>query len=209
MPSQEVITALESLHRELDKLEPAIKHVELAQQVTQTLKDIPIKHIELINELKDTDIRYKVELNEIFSNELIALTEQTKALQKTTSDIQQQIQSDLETLKQLQETVQNFHEKVAKINFPERLDRLDANVAGIMAAVQSVQSRLDGMERNLTDRLKDMAEYQKKSHTTLQEVIHQLHSTIQALANKQQMLSYITWGLVTISMIATYFFNIK
>jgi len=209
MPSQEVITALESLHRELDKLEPAIKHVELAQQVTQTVKDIPKKYIELVNELKDTDIRYKLELKDIFSNELTALTEQTKALQITTSDIQQQIQSDLESLKQLQETMRAFHEKVAKINFPERLDKLDANVAGIMAAVQSVQSRLDGIERNLTDRLKDMSEYQKKSHTTLQEVIHQLHGAIQAFANKQQMLSYITWGLITISMIATYLLNIK
>jgi hypothetical protein len=40
-------------------------------------------------------------------------------------------------------TVQSFYERVEKINFPERLNKLDANVAGIMTAIESVQSRLD------------------------------------------------------------------
>ena len=36
MASKEVLNALETLHRELEKLEPAIKHVETAQQITET-----------------------------------------------------------------------------------------------------------------------------------------------------------------------------
>ena len=55
MASNEVLKALEALRKELDKLEPAIKHVETAQQVTETVKNIPQKHIDLINEVKESD----------------------------------------------------------------------------------------------------------------------------------------------------------
>src|SRR5690606_27359284 len=70
MASQEVLTALESLHREIEKLEPAIKHVETAQQVTQTVKAIPQKHVELMQEVKSNDAKHKDELRNRFAKEL-------------------------------------------------------------------------------------------------------------------------------------------
>jgi hypothetical protein len=189
MASQEVLTALESLHRELEKLEPAIKHVEIAQQVIQTVKGIPQKHIALLKEVKDNDGKFKSELKDLFLKELVALTDENKKLQKNTSEIQQQVKAEQEALAKLKDTVQAFHERVEKINFPERLDKLDANVAGIMAAVQSVQSRLDIIERNVADRLKEIADRHKESHVSLQ-------TKVEGLSKKQQILTYVTWGLI-------------
>ena len=88
MASQEVITALESLHREIEKLEPAIKHVETAQQVTQTVKAIPQKHVELLTEVKNNDAKHKEELKNLFAKELSGFTAENKKLQKTTTEIQ-------------------------------------------------------------------------------------------------------------------------
>lgn len=208
MASQEVLTALESLHREIEKLEPAIKHVETAQQVTQTVKAIPQKHVELLQEVKSNDAKHKDELKNLFAKELSGFTEENKKLQKTTTEIQQQVKLEQEALAKLKETVQSFHERVEKINFPERLDKLDANVAGIMAAIQSVQSRLDGLERNISDRLRDMQDYQKETRATLQSGLEQsktaLQTAVDTAAKKQQTLTYITWALVVVAIIITF-----
>lgn len=208
MASQEVLTALESLHREIEKLEPAIKHVETAQQVTQTVKAIPQKHVELLQEVKSNDAKHKDELKNLFAKELSGFTEENKKLQKTTTEIQQQVKLEQEALAKLKETVQSFHERVEKINFPERLDKLDANVAGIMAAIQSVQSRLDGLERNISDRLQDMQDYQKETRATLQSGLEQsktaLQTAVDTAAKKQQTLTYITWALVVVAIIITF-----
>lgn len=202
MASQEVIAALESLHREIEKLEPAIKHVETAQQVTQTVKAIPQKHVELLQEVKSNDAKHKEELKNLFEKELSGFTEENKKLQKTTTEIQLQVKLEQEALAKLKETVQSFHGRVEKINFPERLDKLDANVAGIMAAIQSVQSRLDGLERNISDRLRDMQDYQKETRASLQSGLEQTKTALQTAVNtaaqKQQTLTYITWTLMVV-----------
>lgn len=208
MASQEVLTALESLHREIEKLEPAIKHVETAQLVTQTVQSIPQKHVELIQEVRTNDAMHKDELKNLFAKELSGFTEENKKLQKTTTEIQQQVKLEQEALARLKETVQSFHERVEKINFPERIDKLDANVAGIMAAIQSVQSRLDGLERNISDRLRDMQDYQKETRAALQSGLEQtktaLQTAVDTAAKKQQTLTNITWALVVVTIILTF-----
>lgn len=205
MASQEVLTALETLHREIEKLEPAIKHVETAQRVTQTVKAIPQKHVELLQEVKSNDAKHKEELKNLFAKELSGFTEENKKLQKTTTEIQQQVKLEQEALARLKETVQSFHERVEKINFPERLDKLDANVAGIMAAIQSVQSRLDGLERNISDRLRDMQDYQKETRATLQSGLEQsktaLQGSIDSTSNRLQMFNYITWTMILVVIV--------
>lgn len=205
MASQDVLTALDKLHREIEKLEPAIRHVETAQQVTQTVKGIPQKHVELLQEVKTNDAKHKDELKGLFAKELSGFTEENRKLQKTTTEIQQQVKLEQEALTKLKETVKSFHERVEKINFPERLDKLDANVAGIMAAIQSVQSRLDGLERNISDRLRDMQDYQKETRATLQSGLEQLKIHTQKIIEEkniyQKKLILVAFGLTLITLV--------
>lgn len=213
MASQQVLTALDSLHKELEKLEPAIKHVETAVEVTKIVKEIPQKHIKLLEEIKSDDDRYKRELKEIFTKELSLLVEENHKLQKTTSEIQKQVKIEQEALALLKDKVKAFHDKVESIHFPERLDKIDANVAGIMAAIQSIQSRLDIVERNLSDQLKEIKSEIKESHNDINNMLkllfleaanRQLESqkviqeSILSSANKQKVLTYMTWGLILI-----------
>lgn len=220
MASQQVLTALESLHKELEKLEPAIKHVETAVEVTRIVKEIPQKHISLLAEIKSEDDRHKEELKKIFSKELSLLVNENRELQKTTLEIQKQVQLELEALAVLKDKSQAFHDKLERINFPERLDKVDANVAGIMAAVQSIQSRLDIVERNLSDRLKELQSEIKESHDGIINSLkqsftevsnHQLEfqkviqESIISAVNKQKIFTYLTWGLIlTITAIGIY-----
>lgn len=183
MASKQVIEALESLHQELNKLEPAIKHIETAQQVTETVKVIPQKHLELINELKNE-----------FEKEIKRLTNESESIGNTTKELQKTVKSEIESVGQLRDAIKSFHDKIVQINFPERLDKIDATVAGIMAAIQSTQSRLDNIERNLSDKLKDLTERQKESQVAIQ-------GAIDNAAKKQQTLTYITWALILIATV--------
>ena len=202
MASKEVLEALERLHRELEKLEPAIKHVETAQEVTQIVKGIPQKHLELMSEVKNNDAKNKEDLKNLFSKELGGLTEENKKLQKATGEIQQNVRAEQEALSKLRTTMQEFHERVAKIHFPERLDKLDANVTNIMTGIQSIQNRLDNIERNIADRFKDLSDYQKETRGGLMTNLEQIKSTVLAAletsGKRQQTLFLITWCLIVL-----------
>lgn len=202
MASQEVLTALENLHRELENLKPAIKHVEAAQQVIQTVKGIPQKHLDLLKEVKEADIKYKNELKELFSKDLMLITEEYRKLSKTTTEIQEQVKFEQKYLAQLREAAKELFQKIEDVHFPERLDKLDANVAGIMAAIQSVQSRLDSLERNISDRLKDIFDQQKEAQAAVQ-------AAIVTNFKKQKALFYITWGLIIVGILVLFVIKSK
>jgi len=101
-----------------------------------------------------------------------------------------------EALARLRETVRSFHERVAETNFPERLDKLDVNAAGILVVIRSIQNRLDLLEGNISDRLKNIHEYQKEMRTILHNSMEQTKTAVDAAAKKQQIFSYITWALI-------------
>jgi chromosome segregation ATPase len=198
MPSPEVLTALEGLHRELERLEPAIKHVETAQEITRTVKLIPEKHIALIESLKADNDTYKESLSLLFSAKLSALSSETEKLILTTREIQSGIQAEQDSLKKLKEQIAGFHDKVERINFPERLDKLDATVSGIMSAVQATQSRLDNIERNLTDRISDLSKSQEKA-------FHLIGERMESKLNRVSIFQYIGFGVVVVLLIVLIF----
>lgn len=200
MASQEVLSALEILHNELNKIAPAIKLVEKAQELTQVVSRIPQKHLDLLNAVKEDDAKHKASLTQLFTSQMESLTEEHHALQRVTNDIQNQIKDEQAALNGLKERIQAFYERVEKINFPERLDKIDANIAGIMAATQAVQSRLDTIERNITERLRDMQESQKESRNSLQMGLE----VVQKVGKQQQVLTYITIGLIVLGIVVTF-----
>lgn len=204
MASQEVLTALESLHREIEKLEPAIKHVETAQHVTQIVKAIPQKHVELLQEVKSNDAKHKDELKNLFEKELSGFTEENKRLQKTTTEIQQQVKLEQEALAKLKEKVQSFYERVDKINFPERLDKVDTNIFGITDSIKSIQINLNNVERNFTNKLHEIKDFQNETKNLLNQTLLESTSKLTAAISKQQSQFYITWFLILIAVLTVF-----
>ena len=202
MASEKVLQSLEALHRELDKLSPAIEHVATAQKITKTVEGIPDKHLELIKSIKQTDEDFKKELKEKLQSEASKVTIEVNQIIQKFKDTQDLLKGEIIDLEKLKKTIKDFHVEIVRINFPERLDKMDANISGIMAAVQAVQSRLDSLERNITDRLKDTADYQKEMKTAIQASLELNKAAIEASAKKQQTQTYITWALIVIATIA-------
>jgi predicted nuclease with TOPRIM domain len=147
MASEKVLTALGELHEQLEKLLPAIRHVEMAQEVTSNLHSITDKYKSLMDELdrKEGD------------------------------------------LSKLRDRVEQYYRTVERINFPNRLDKLDNNVAAATLASQAFQNRIENLERNIADRLKDGFE------------------RLAELQNKQQTQTYFTWTVVVLAAIVVIF----
>jgi chromosome segregation ATPase len=208
MPSQEVLSALDTLHREIEKLEPAIRHVESAQEVTRIVGGIPAKHLELLNALREADVEHKSELLSAFRGELSSLTNENVVLQRVTGSMQAQVQSELTELAALRDRVSAFYERIEKINFPERLDKLDASVAGLMAATQAIQSRLDGLERNLSDRISGLHDFEKETRNLvlagLQENNTTLKTGFEKSGKRQQIQHVVTWVLLLIALVVIF-----
>lgn len=202
MASEKVLQSLEALHRELDKLSPAIEHVHTAQKIAETVKDIPSKHLELIKSVKKTDEDYKNDLTEQLKKEAGKITVEVNQIIQSFKDTQGLLKGEIIDLEKLKKTIKDFHVEIMRINFPERLDKMDANIAGIMAAVQAVQSRLDSLERNITDRLKDNADFQKDMKTAIQNELDKATKTQEIYNKKQQTNTYITWAIIIVATIA-------
>ncbi|MBM3243193.1 hypothetical protein FJZ31_43590 [Candidatus Poribacteria bacterium] len=73
-----------------------------------------------------------------------------------------------QTADELCHTVGNLTDKIDRIDFHSRLDKLDATVSGINVAIQNIQGRFDTLERNIKDdfehRISALRESLGKSH---------------------------------------------
>lgn len=202
MASEKVLQSLEALHRELEKLSPAIEHVHTAQKIAETVKDIPNKHLELIKSVKKTDEDFKTDLTEQLKKEASKITVEVNHIIQSFKDTQGMLKAEIIDLDKLKKTIKDFHVEIMRINFPERLDKMDANVAGIMSAVQAIQGRLDIVERNLTDRITDNTDFQKNMNQAIQNEMDKAAKTQENNNKKQQINTYITWALIIFATIA-------
>lgn len=207
MASEKVLQSLETLHRELDKLSPAIEHVQTAQKISETVKDIPNKHLELIKSIKQTDEDYKKELKEQLKSDASKITVEVNQITQKFKDTQDLLKGEIIDLEKLKKTIKDFHVDIVRINFPDRLDKMDANVAGIMAAVQAIQGRLDLVERNISDQLKNNADFQKDMRAEIKNLFEKNISFQEKNAKKQQINTYISWSILGILGILIFIFK--
>lgn len=207
MASEKVLQSLETLHRELDKLSPAIEHVQTAQKISETVKDIPNKHLELIKSVKQTDEDYKKELKEQLKNDASKITVEVNQIIQKFKDTQDLLKGEIVDLDKLKKTIKDFHVDIVRINFPDRLDKMDANVAGIMAAVQAIQGRLDLVERNISDQLKNNADFQKDMRAEIKNLFEQNISFQEKNAKKHQINTYISWSILVLLGVLFFIFK--
>jgi flagellar biosynthesis chaperone FliJ len=141
MSKEQVIDALTRLQQELSRLEPAVEHIEAAQKVTTAVAEIP----ELYQ-------KYGVALKDRIEESLEASEKVNRGLQSITNSLLDEIDKERKALEELRKQVKDFHDKIELINFPQRLDKIDVSVAGIMSAVQTLQNRVDNLERTFSEK---------------------------------------------------------
>ena len=116
--------------------------------------------------------------------------------------------------KDLVQAVNRFLEKVDKIDFPTRLDKVDATISGINAGIQNIQSRFDSIERNLKDDFKskiDIIEknlandFESKLSAVEEEIEKKITDINSALERRLAIIKYLLMAALFISVCSLVF----
>lgn len=198
----------------LDKIEKTVK--ETIAYLNETRK-ATLEELQKASEIivkADFDGRFKklqstIEAS-VKSNEALANTIEKQKLPEKIDSFEKSVTNKLElSFADLQKNTKQIAAETAKsihdLNLPVRMDKLDANIAGILSAIQNVQGRIESVERNVGDKLKEVSEKNATLVTNLQEKMNLSLSEIQreiiSKSKKQQTNTYITWAFVAIGFI--------
>ncbi|MEI8224679.1 MAG: hypothetical protein WCG82_02005 [Bacteroidota bacterium] len=157
--NQDIHSHLEKLKTELDKLEPAVKHLQKADEnataLMTTLSNIHkefSKHLQNIEKaLSDANEKHQKQVNKEIQESTKKINDATEQLSKSNSAFEKQIKAVLSGYSDLGESASRLIKKIESIDFPSRLDKLDATVSSINQGLQNIQTRIGDLERNLKD----------------------------------------------------------
>ena len=193
----------------------SIDFPERLTSIETSIKDT----LSILNETKDSTLLELNKASEVITNAdfdgrfktLESLVESSNTnsfnLVKSINSLQiaETIQSFEESIrKRLHESLKDVQKKneelavantkiITELNLPLKIDKLDLSISGIMAAIQAIQGRLDLLDRNISDKFKDLQEFQKFN----------IEAIILDNSKKQKNLNYflIIIGFINISLL--------
>jgi hypothetical protein len=219
-----VVNKLDTINfpERLDNIEKTIKLtiVSLDETKKQTIEEVQKASETIIkadfdkkfNELRDV-------VNEaVKSSDKLAVTIEKQQLGEKVTEFEKSVSKRIqESYKEIEKNTKQISAESAKsisdLNLPIRIDKLDANIAGILTAIQNIQGRLDLVERNFSDRLKEIADKQNSNIIELRkEIISQIQATctkidtmqvkLLEIQRTQNVKSFITWILISAGFVA-------
>ena len=213
--SQDIHTHLEKLKTELNKLEPAVKHLQKADEnataLISSLSNIHkefSKHLQSIEKsLSDTNAKHQKQLTKEIQESTKKINDATELLSKSNSTFEKQIKNLLSEYSELGNTTATLIKKIESVDFPKRFDKLDATVSSINQGLQNTQTRIGDLERNIKDDLqaktKDVILKVESTENNLKQQIASLEKVTATLFEKQskenkllKILVFISIGLI-------------
>lgn len=149
MPSQQVIEKLEKLQSELETVSVAIKHIEDASKVAKTAAEILKKIPDLLTELKSVEERHRRDLQKDFKEKIDAIEKQLQTLLTELKDKTKQLIQVIEETKKLEKVINDYIVELRKINFPERLDKIDNQISSINIGVGNLQTSIQRSQEKI------------------------------------------------------------
>jgi chromosome segregation ATPase len=153
MPTQPVIERLKELQIELERISTAVKHIDEAAKVAKSTSEILKKLPELIIDLKALDEKHHQDLLKVHKEKIEALEKQLQDLLIELKEKSKQLNQLIDESKKLEKTIADYFSEIKKINFPERLDKIDNQISSInigvgnlQSAIQNTQSKVDALQ---------------------------------------------------------------
>lgn len=157
--NQDIHTHLEKLKTELTKLEPAVKHLQKADEnatalvasLTNIHKDFAKHLLNIEKSLAEANEKHQKLLTKEIQDSTKKINEATELHSKSNSSFEKQIKGFLSAYESLASSTVKLIEKIDKVDFPVRLDKLDATVSSVNQGLQNTQTRIGDLERNVKD----------------------------------------------------------
>lgn len=159
--NQDIHTHLEKLKGELDKLSPAIQHLQKADENTNAVVTAAkglhkeyAAHLQKIEELMvATNKDHQKQISKAINESVAKLDGATNTFSETHGEFEKAVKLFIDKSKRLADSATHLVKTIEGIDFPIRLDKVDATVSSINQGLQNVQQRLGDTERNLKDSL--------------------------------------------------------
>lgn len=215
-----VIKKLDTINfpERLDNIEKTVKLtiVSLDETKKQTIGEVQKASETIIK--ADFDKKFK-ELRDVVneavkSSDKLSSTIEKQQLGEKVTELEKGVSKRIqESYKEIEKNTKQISTDSAKaisdLNLPIRIDKLDANISGILTAIQNLQGRLDLVERNFSDKLRDSGDKQKSVLNELSTdvnakiqsalgAIFNLEQKILAIQNSQNNKTIITWVLLAV-----------
>jgi uncharacterized membrane-anchored protein len=202
MPSEVVLGALEELHLQIERMQPAIRQVEIAEELINEVKKLPEEHVNLIGRIKEQELRFKDKISNELKGYAQELGQQVNVVVKTADGTMSNLAKHDEQLQALRENIKVYYNKMSGMQLDLRLDsiqrtceskleKLDASTGAIQMGIQNIQGRLDLIETNIANRLKEEGDKQRAMLVQVQSQLKQ-----------QRVLTILTWVLIVIATAA-------
>ena len=154
--NNDIHTHLEKLKTELNKLEPAVKHLQKADEnatlLVNTLTNIHkefTKHLQNFEKsLSDANEKHQKQLTTEIQESIKKISDATEQYLKSNSSFEKQIRVLLSEYNGLRASTLKLINRIESIDFPAHLDKLDASVSSINQGLQNTQTRIGDLERN-------------------------------------------------------------
>lgn len=159
--NQDIHSHLEKLKVELNKLEPAVKHLQKADEnatalisAVSTIHKEYSKHLQAIEKLLvDSNKDHHKQISKDIQDSTTKLNDLGEKITKSFKSVEKEVKDLLDEYKFLSSETEKLVNKIDKVDFPTRLDKLDATVSSINQGLQNTQQRLGDIERNIKDDL--------------------------------------------------------
>lgn len=203
--NEQITSALEKLHSDLNELAPAIEHVKMAESVTKLVSEIPKKHIALLSEIEKVQKEYKSSFKAIVESETKGLFDEHKIIIKEIKKEQERINELISNVQNYINSIEEYLKNINAIDFPTRLNSIDNDISSISSASNNLQGSVNNLQQTITD-------MQKASILNMSELkldIERFSKDCSAAqAKNERMINILLAGIVIIS-IACFLIGLK
>lgn len=213
---------LEFMFEKIDSVDFPARLTAIENAVNVTISSLDDTKVQTVNELRIAsrtilDADFKGEFSKLQSLVEQVIEESKRSTQEVKAFEIEVTSSIKETFKEVEKNTKRIASESAKtitdLNIPIRVDKLDANITGVLGGIQNLQGRLDLVERNFSDELKDSIDRQKLALSELnQDVNSRIQSTLGAVSNLENKLvafensqnnkTIITWVILCLGFIS-------
>lgn len=185
MPSQPVIEKLEELRKELDKASTAVKHIDDAADVAKKAAEILKSFKALLIDLKALEEKHRQELFKIHKDKIDALQGQLQILLTELKEKSEKFNQLIDETNILEHTISDYYSEIKKINFPERLDKIDNQISAINIGIANLQTAIQETQRRIETGFNATSEIIQQAR---EKIISDLTSHINIKISEQNVL---------------------
>jgi chromosome segregation ATPase len=158
--------------------------------------------------LKSVEEKHRKDLKQDLKEKIDAIEKQLQSLLTELKDKAKHLSQVIEETKKLEKAINDYFGELKKINFPERLDKIDNQISSInigvgnlQTAIQNTQTKIDTVNLAVNETKKSIESKQNENHKTLTQRLDQQDKELRLL----KTVLFVACGLILIGIIATIF----